>query len=361
MPARRVPLIWKTQKESEQTYFKYNPASQRLVRYGCDCPPPPPPPPQTFQFLAFGASSGSPTYYISGSYDGITWEQTSITGDVFANQANDGAYDSVNNRWVAIGSASAPCASISDDNGLTWSSTGLAGFFLTSGRGIAHDGIGRWVATGLFNPERLLTSTDGLAWATTTGNGFGVGGSVGGGVAYNSGTWIAVGKTQASGFPILRSANGTNWTGVSNASFEGYKVAYGNGVWMTVGQGTNTIYRSTDDGLTWNPVIGYGFSTRGQGIAYDGVGRWVAVGVDGSYNIITSTDDGLTWTDVGLGGQYFDGNGGQDVLFKNNLWLACGNVHLGLTAILKSTDGLTWTSCSGDTFGSGSVFGLAST
>jgi hypothetical protein len=39
MPARKIPLVWKTQKESEQIYFKYNPASQRLVRYGCDCPP----------------------------------------------------------------------------------------------------------------------------------------------------------------------------------------------------------------------------------------------------------------------------------------------------------------------------------
>jgi hypothetical protein len=38
MPARRVPLIWKTQKESDQQLFKYNHATQRVVQVGCGCP-----------------------------------------------------------------------------------------------------------------------------------------------------------------------------------------------------------------------------------------------------------------------------------------------------------------------------------
>ena len=38
MPGRRVPLIWKTQKESDQTLFKYNPATQSVVQVGCNCP-----------------------------------------------------------------------------------------------------------------------------------------------------------------------------------------------------------------------------------------------------------------------------------------------------------------------------------
>lgn len=42
MPARRkIPLVWKGQKESEQRLFKYNPGTQRVVRVGCDCPPQP--------------------------------------------------------------------------------------------------------------------------------------------------------------------------------------------------------------------------------------------------------------------------------------------------------------------------------
>lgn len=38
MPARKIPLISKTQKESEQQYFKFNPATQRLSKIGCGCP-----------------------------------------------------------------------------------------------------------------------------------------------------------------------------------------------------------------------------------------------------------------------------------------------------------------------------------
>lgn len=45
MPARRkIPLVWKTQKESEQRLFKFDTTRQRVVQVGCDCPPPPPPP-----------------------------------------------------------------------------------------------------------------------------------------------------------------------------------------------------------------------------------------------------------------------------------------------------------------------------
>jgi hypothetical protein len=45
MPARKIPLVWKTQKESDQTYFKFSHTSQRVVQVGCDCPTAAPPPP----------------------------------------------------------------------------------------------------------------------------------------------------------------------------------------------------------------------------------------------------------------------------------------------------------------------------
>lgn len=62
MPARRkIPLVWKGQKESEQRLFKYNHATQRVVQVGCDCPPTvtPPPPTQPFQYVRV-AGSGDP-------------------------------------------------------------------------------------------------------------------------------------------------------------------------------------------------------------------------------------------------------------------------------------------------------------
>lgn len=43
MPARKIPLVWKGQKDSDQTYFKYNPATRSVVQVGCDCAAPPEP------------------------------------------------------------------------------------------------------------------------------------------------------------------------------------------------------------------------------------------------------------------------------------------------------------------------------
>ena len=60
MPARKIPLVWKGQKDSDQTYFKYDPATRSVVQIGCGCitSQPTPPPPTNFQFIRVSGSQG---------------------------------------------------------------------------------------------------------------------------------------------------------------------------------------------------------------------------------------------------------------------------------------------------------------
>lgn len=56
MPARRIPLIWKTQKESDQKYLRFDPSAQRVVQIGCcECKTPPPSP---FSITGFNLIGG---------------------------------------------------------------------------------------------------------------------------------------------------------------------------------------------------------------------------------------------------------------------------------------------------------------
>lgn len=61
MPGRKVPLVWKSAKQSDQTLLKYNPATKTVVQVGCGCAvaTPPPPPVTSFQYIRV-SQSGDP-------------------------------------------------------------------------------------------------------------------------------------------------------------------------------------------------------------------------------------------------------------------------------------------------------------
>ena len=106
-------------------------------------------------------------------------------------------------------------------------------------------------------------------------------------------------------------------------------VAYNDGTFVAVGN-NGSIYRSTD-GETWAGVTTTSITTNLKGIAY-GSDKWIAVGAAGT--IISSGDDGLNWSVVGAGGT-FQLNG---VHYQNNVWLAVGGAGMAM----NSSDGSTW-------------------
>ena len=119
--------------------------------------------------------------------------------------------------------------------------------FTNSGRFVAYDGTGRWVAVGqdTNSQNTILTSTDGENWSTVSGTTFT---NSGNSVAYGGGIWVAVGNDGGGPNTILTSTDGTNWSPVSGTTFtnSGNSVAYGGGRWIAVGNGTNNILTSPD-------------------------------------------------------------------------------------------------------------------
>ena len=106
-------------------------------------------------------------------------------------------------------------------------------------------------------------------------------------------------------------------------------VAYNEGTFVAVGN-NGSIYRSTD-GETWSGVTTTSITTNLKGIAY-GSDKWIAVGAAGT--IISSADDGLNWSVVGTGGTFQL----NSVHYQNNVWLAVGGAGMAM----NSTDGSTW-------------------
>jgi hypothetical protein len=102
-----------------------------------------------------------------------------------------------------------------------------------------------------------------------------------------------------------------------------------------VGEGTNTIATSTDNGITWTGLGKTTFTTAANNVAWNG-SQFVAVGQGG--NTVATSVDGSVWTAV-TGTKF--ATYGSDIEWVNNSWLAAGsdttNYYLG------SVDGLIWT------------------
>ena len=292
--------------------------------------------------------------------------------------------NSKNILWVAVGTADPSDNGnilYSTDKGKTWTSAQQDEdnpFGTGEGKGVAYDGKGRWVAVGNADPVdngNILYSTDnGETWTSAQQNGgspFGTG--EGYGVAYDGkGRWVAVGNAEPSdiGNILYSTDNGETWTSAQQNGNNPFGTGNGNGVaydgkgrWVAVGyddsSDTGNILYSTDNGETWTSAqqnggspfgIGYGF-----GVAYDGKGRWVAVGSDDSSdtgNILYSTDNGETWTSAQQNGNnpFGTGNGNGVAYDGKGTWVAVGSDDSSDTGnILYSTDkGETWTSAQQD-------------
>lgn len=116
--------------------------------------------------------------------------------------------------------------------------------------------------------------------------------------AYGNGAHVAV-----AGNTLYRSTNdGVSWTQVdANIRAYGSVLYAGGGVWGVAVQNANTIYRSTDNGVTWGAVAA---PRSSYGLASNGAGTWVLGGGSGqgvgTAFYARSTDNGLTWSEPGL-------------------------------------------------------------
>lgn len=143
---------------------------------------------------------------------------------------------------------------------------------------------------------------------------------------------------------LLRSTdNGLTWTSVRNAAITDgkYPVACetdNNGTWIITGgiSSLNTL-RSLDNGQTWTLVQSGVGSNQGNSVSCDRLGVWI---IGTLSRVYTSTDNGLTWVMVsglGFGTVYGIANNGKGV------WLAVGSNSSNINMARSPDNGLTWT------------------
>ena len=260
---------------------------------------------------------------------------------------------------------------------------GGSGPSLISLGGVAWGG-GRFVAVGLkigdsYIKELIVHSTDGTTWTAAPSV---VGTHILRGVAWGSGRFVAVGSSldgvlggrlRSTGVG-MHSTDGATWSaalGIGEAGdavstylvlFYGLtRVTWGGGRFVAVGNrrdGDRTvgvIVHSTD-GATWTVASGVdGFDSL-SGVAWGG-GRFVAVGSitetdpSGGYGLISGvvlrSTDGLTWTSASV----VDGTTSlARVTWGGGRFVAVGSRRDGdrsVAVIVHSTDGATWTAASG--------------
>jgi len=169
-----------------------------------------------------------------------------------------------------------------------------------------------------------------------------------GSVAYGDGVWMCGAGDHSGDGDIYRSTDdGLTWNKIEiGATIEQIRsVAYGDGVWMCGAgdhSGDGDIYRSTDDGLTWAKIEIGATIEAVNCIAYGASGTWLCgTGFgSGDGDIYRSTDNGLTWNKIEIGAtveQIFS------VAYGDGVWMCGAGNNPGDGDVYRSTDdGLTW-------------------
>ena len=266
-------------------------------------------------YLASG-SIGAPS-----TPNNLAWSNTR-TGGFGGGIGRGVAYNPTNHLWVAVGDGGSTTSSILySGDGSNWSNANNS-FYNNIGYGITFNSTdNKWVAVGDggSTTSSILLSTDGSNWNSATTYGFNANISTikyssdginwsnagtfdlqGNAVATNNSMWVAVGQDTTSS--IKYSMNGLNWSNANTGFYSvGYGIAYGNGLWIALGDtaypgGNNleTIQWSTD-GSNWNNITAGGFRYSGYSAAFNGK-YWEAVGFsDNALNNIQYSTDGSNW------------------------------------------------------------------
>jgi hypothetical protein len=263
--------------------------------------------------------------------------------------------------WVAGGNGPNPI--LTSPDGITWTPA-ISGVTLIPSD-IKWNGS-LWVAVGRTGPVNIITSVDGKFWSNATSvpaNFFMWG------LGYSNGRWVAVGSKLPIAGIIMYSDNGKTWTESGpNFLYSAYGVVSNGTRWVAVGQeigaggGSNTIFYSDDNALTWISATGPRFATTGTSVDFHG-GRFVAVGQDFPPNtdtILTSLD-GKTWS-LTTGSKFT--RYADTILWNGKRWVSTGSNNGGSPApVLISDNGTVWTTSTGAGVpynASGESFGLGS-
>ena len=233
-------------------------------------------------FVAVGSTSG-----INTSIDGVTWNDSNVTGF-----GNFNSVVGLATNIVAVGAGGT--IAVSTNRGGTYSASTI---YSRSLNGFQFSYIDTTISQNLNSiidgPSSLVVvgAAGTILFSTNGPSGFGTSFIIANkytsnnlnGVGNNSSTFIAVGDNGT----ILRSVNGETWTGVTTTSISTQlnDVYHGDNKWIAVGA-AGTIIRSTDDGLTWS-VVSSGSTFSLNSVVYqDNV--WVAIGQSG--NLLNSVD-----------------------------------------------------------------------
>ena len=273
------------------------------------------------------ATGLGPEYHIMTSSTGISYAPSDSTGDTFNSGGRGVAYSNFERRWVAVGTNTGTGGNklgniMWSDNGSCWVAVTTGDSFDTLGHGVAYGG-GTWVAVGKSGIkggyDSIMYSTNGgVSWTKpTTGDSF-PSGAEGLGVAYHEGHWVAVAgsaSTTGGAEKIMWSTNGTCWvhSASNGASFSisGNAVAYGSDRWVAVGN--NNVLGGGDpygnilvslDGKFWTKSGPDSVGGGDPGVCFSVEGKSLIYG-DGLW--VAGGDDGIN----GLGRLKFSLNGGN--------------------------------------------------
>ncbi len=135
------------------------------------------------------------------------------------------------------------------------------------------------------NAGGLASSADGITWTVLV-----TGGTAElAGLAYANNRYVAVGDAGR----IITSDNGVDWTTrTAPAAINLSNVVFANGTWLAAGA-NNSLFTSTDNGVTWTQPVTSVSTQQLNGVATDGAAHVVAVGNTG---VILRSTDGATWT-----------------------------------------------------------------
>jgi hypothetical protein len=235
--------------------------------------------------------------------------------------------------WVAGGEGVANTLAYSYD-GKNWTGLGKS-VFSTGCYKVVSNGL-TWVAVGA-GTNTIATSTDGMNWTglgTTIFDGSGVG------IDWNGSQWMVVGNGSANTIAMSTDATAStgSWTGLGNAIFTtGIRcVKWMLGSWFVGATNASgpTIIASSSNGTNWTPITGTGLTTSCRSISWNGR-EAIATGTGSNdVNIIKSTD-GVTWTSLTSN----EITGGYGVEWNGSKWIAATSGNSVVVSVESDSDG----------------------
>lgn len=164
--------------------------------------------------------------------------------------------------------------------------------------------------------------------------------------------WVATGPTDYASYSNMRYSltRGDNWLGANDGSLWNLTngAAYNGSYWVSPG----SPIMISQDGSNWAGVDYYGgsvltgtFLTGGGKVAWNGF-YWVATGRSATKEgTLLKSSDGINWTSSLSGGFTKAGSyQGNDILWTGKQWIATGIAPTPVSSIQWSQDGLNWSS-----------------